>query len=59
MPLYLPSGGEKEKRTVRGEDAGFALNVRDQLDALSDEDWWAYKFFLHPNVFTFVHPRLV
>ena len=32
--------------------------VRDQLEEMSDEDWWALTFALHPTIIPFVHHRL-
>ena len=36
-----------------------ALRVREILEAMSDEEWWAHQFVLHPSVMAFVHHRLV
>jgi hypothetical protein len=35
-----------------------ALEVRDHLEGLSDDDWWAELFLLHPGCFAFLHHRL-
>ena len=36
-----------------------ARNVRDQLEAMTDEQFWAHEFNLHPTLMQFVHHQLV
>lgn len=40
------------------DSMAYAIQVRDHLFGLSDADWWAYRFAIHPNVFAFLHHRL-
>ena len=36
-----------------------AYHRKAQLDALTDEQWWAHEFVLHPSQLRFLHHRLV
>ena len=40
------------------EHLGEARAMRDELDAMSADEWWAHEFVIHPAVFTFVHHLL-
>lgn len=35
-----------------------ALCVRDKIEAMSVDEWWAHKFLLHPSLMGFLQHRL-
>ena len=64
----LPSENERKVQTVicmesarlwAGGGADAALDVRDQLEDMTDAQFWQHQFVLHPTSMQFVHHRLV
>ena len=61
-----PQGNERagvgcaviESGRLHMDSMEFARQVNVMLQAMTDEQWWAHQFLIHPNVFAFVHHRL-
>ena len=45
-------------RLFAGGNVNAALDRRDYLNTLTDNQWWAYAFVLHPSQLQFLHHRL-
>ena len=56
--LIISAAVIESARLFAGGSLEAARGVHDQLAALSDEQWWAHAFVLHPNCQKFVHHLL-
>ena len=48
----------ESERLFTGGSVHAALAMRDHLNSLTDAEWWAHEFLLHPNVWAPVHHLL-
>ena len=64
----LPSYNERRGQTIiciesarlwAGGNVDVALDMRDQLEGMTDAQFWQHQFILHPTQMQFVHHALV